>query len=1082
MATKSKNLKISIGEIEDEREYKELEGPTPNPDIADLRDWDLKLLNRYKPKYYGFIQQCQFCALGPCDLSDNRKGACGITLERHLAREGLQLAIIGASAHSAHGRHLIEALIERKGRNFPLDTAENTEVKSPNIQLVCGYKPETIGDLERGLNYIEGQLTKLASCLNVGTESSDFDYNSKALHAGMLDHVGMEICDISQIAALNFPKGEPNPKLVEFGFGSVNKEKPVILCIGHNVLAGASAIDYAEANNKDVEICGICCTALDLGRYRTGAKIIGPLSYQLPYIRSGIADVVISDEQCIRVDILENLKKLKTPLIATTDKYVSGLEDLSDENSEVIIEKLMSGEIPGCYLHTLEKLGEVAVKVAVMIKERKRTENHNNGKTQNLNLNLYEGTIKKTSDCINCGLCIKACPVGVDNRLIIRSINQIFNEKEGEINEKAEENRVEKEGEINEKAEENRVEKEGEINEKAEENRVESKSQFLFCWEDVSENNVDFIKFLKRWRIEAKDIAISKEDNVVRVIAQNTNSDLLTLKIRDNIIVEIKNEKFEFIVREENGKLNIYEDAGKLKNKIINLLQQKEYGITSLAKEISCSRQYIYHVLEKISKEKENELSKRAVGKDTYYSLIKGLNEYYKITEQTKSCVECGNCTRNCPNNIQIADLIIAIKEGKEIGANEISILKDCAMCGLCQEKCPKKINIKEVVRVERERNNIKDELKFLTKDEILESIGKCIFCGRCESWCPKQIPIVSVFTEIYKDRLANDKAKISPGRGAIQDVEIRNVGQPIVFGEIPGVIAAVGCSIWPNGGKELGEILEEFLKRNYIVAVSGCAAMAVASDYSGTCHLYEKYGGNFAAGNIVNVGSCVANAHITGAAMKIANIFAKRNLRANFEEIADYTLNRVGAVGLVLGTMSQKAVAIGNGAIRLGIPVIWGPQGTKYRKELRGDVENPYEKNSEIFNYARKNLGLLDRWKIYNTVTGDVIDSEPAPLHLSYAAKTKEEIMMLIPKLTMRPSDATKGRNIKLSHYIGIYRKYSGKGKDAFPDDLDKFIRMERDIPMAMADEVKEFLKSKNWKPRKIVDPTLVRRMTNIK
>ncbi|ODS39941.1 MAG: hypothetical protein A7315_02680 [Candidatus Altiarchaeales archaeon WOR_SM1_79] len=107
---------------------------------------------------------------------------------------------------------------------------------------------------------------------------------------------------------------------------------------------------------------------------------------------------------------------------------------------------------------------------------------------------------------------------------------------------------------------------------------------------------------------------------------------------------------------------------------------------------------------------------------------------------------------------------------------------------------------------------------------------------------------------------------------------------------------------------------------------------MALATDYSGTHNLYEKYGGRFAAGNLVNVGSCVANSHITGAAIKVANIFAKRKLRANYEEIADYCLNRIGAVGLVLGTMSQKAVSIGFGCMRLGVPVIWGPQGIKYR------------------------------------------------------------------------------------------------------------------------------------------------------
>ena len=66
-------------------------------------------------------------------------------------------------------------------------------------------------------------------------------------------------------------------------------------------------------------------------------------------------------------------------------------------------------------------------------------------------------------------------------------------------------------------------------------------------------------------------------------------------------------------------------------------------------------------------------------------------------------------------------------------------------------------------------------------------------------------------------------------GRGAIQDVEIRNVGSPIVLGEIPGVVAVVGCANYPKGGLDVADICREFAKRRYIVVTTGCAAMSAA-------------------------------------------------------------------------------------------------------------------------------------------------------------------------------------------------------------------------------------------------------------
>ena len=65
------NVRISIGEIVEEWKEKEWEpmGPHPMPTIATLRDWDFKLLNRYKPFYVPFCDMCCLCTYGKCDLT-----------------------------------------------------------------------------------------------------------------------------------------------------------------------------------------------------------------------------------------------------------------------------------------------------------------------------------------------------------------------------------------------------------------------------------------------------------------------------------------------------------------------------------------------------------------------------------------------------------------------------------------------------------------------------------------------------------------------------------------------------------------------------------------------------------------------------------------------------------------------------------------------------------------------------------------------------------------------------------------------------------------------------------------------------
>ncbi|UCH37155.1 MAG: CO dehydrogenase/acetyl-CoA synthase complex subunit epsilon [Candidatus Bathyarchaeota archaeon] len=756
-----KDLEISIGRIYED-EWTEPLGPTPFPSITDLRDWDFKILERYKPFYMPMCDVCCLCTFGKCDLTGDKRGACGLDMASQQSRIVLLACCIGAATHIAHSRHLIEHLMEKYDRTTPLDSGGlNIDIEAPLIRLVCGMRPKTLKDLEDALDWCEEQVTHCLAATHTGQEGSNLDFESKVFHVGMADQVGMEVADIAQISILGFPKADPEAKLTDLGFAVADSSKPTILVIGHNVPSSVGIIDYLDANGLQgkVEVVGICCTAHDITRYSSMAKVIGPISWQLRYIRSGLADLIVVDEQCIRADTLIEAQKVRTPVIASSPKNCLGLRNRTNDPPQEVIADLVDQKIPGALILDSDKVGEIAVETVMAVAPQRQ-------------------------------------------------------------------------------------------------------------------------KF--------------------------------------NIIPELD-----------------------------------------------------------------------------------------EIESSAQGCTQCNDCVRACPNNQPIPEAMKAAAEG---------------------------------------------DLNPLA--QILEN---CVGCARCDSACPNDFPLHSYMVKAGEDKLLEEKYKMRVGRGAIQDAEIRNVGAPIVLGEIPGVVALVGCSNYPQGGVEVAEIAEEFAKRQFIVVTSGCSAMSMAmkKDEEGKT-IYEKYTGAFDAGGVVNVGSCVSNSHIAGAAVKIASIFAKRNLRGNYEEIADYILNRVGAVGLAWGAYSQKAASIASGFWRLGVPVIVGPHGSKYRRMLLG------RKDKE------------EDWYVYDARTGDKTYVGPTPEHLFTTAETKEEAMVLISKLCMRPNDTGRGRTRKLMHYIDLHKRLYG----VMPDDVHLFIRNNADIPITRKDEIVKILEEKDWKEVQIPDPTLLPRL----
>lgn len=72
--------------------------------------------------------------------------------------------------------------------------------------------------------------------------------------------------------------------------------------------------------------------------------------------------------------------------------------------------------------------------------------------------------------------------------------------------------------------------------------------------------------------------------------------------------------------------------------------------------------------------------------KCNFEELTAAPEEVFKLYPEIFRCVACNACTKICPMDVEVMDVIAAVKQGNITKAAELSF--DCIQCGLCVSRC----------------------------------------------------------------------------------------------------------------------------------------------------------------------------------------------------------------------------------------------------------------------------------------------------------------------------------------------------------------------------------------------------------
>jgi len=329
--------------------------------------WDRLAAQQPQCGYCSMGLSCRNCSMGPCRVDPfgegPQKGVCGADADIIVARNLGRTIAAGASAHSDHGRDILEVFAElvdgettgyeirdaqkllSLAREWGIDT-DDRELDAVGRDLASamledygsrksalgflGRVPEKRRDLWAKLGVtprgIDRENVEMLHRTHMGVDN---DYVNTLLHGlrtSLADGWGgsMVATELSDVLF-----GTPKPIASRVNLGTLREECVNIALHGHNPLLSDVIMQAAEdpelvalAKEKGaagINLVGLCCTGNEL-QMRKGLPMAGNHLMQELVLLTGALDAMVVDYQCIMPSVTDVAKCFHTEIISTADK------------------------------------------------------------------------------------------------------------------------------------------------------------------------------------------------------------------------------------------------------------------------------------------------------------------------------------------------------------------------------------------------------------------------------------------------------------------------------------------------------------------------------------------------------------------------------------------------------------------------------------------------------------------------------------------------------------------------------------------------------------------------------------------